>query len=103
MRNCPECEREMYHWQCACGFRTPKPAVSAKPVASAKPQLVHSQPGPSECPDCTRAMVGNACRCGYRRPGTPAVLPSTPPARLTEEQKNAGRANIAALKEMLNR
>lgn len=89
MRNCPECEREMYHWHCACGYRTPKPSLAAKgPVAS------------GHCPDCTRPMVGDACRCGYRRPGTPAVLASAPPAKLTEEEKRRGHENFQKLKEL---
>ena len=94
MRNCPECEREMYHWQCACGFRTPKPSLVATPKAL---------PSGQHCPDCERFMVGDACRCGYRRPGTPAVLPQQPPAKLSDEQRQRGRESISALKDFLQR
>jgi hypothetical protein len=89
VRTCPECEREMYHWHCACGFRTPKPAL-AKPVV-----------GVGNCPDCTRMMVGDACRCGYRRPGTRPVMPVTEDKPLTEEQRRIGHQHFEQLKAML--
>lgn len=91
MRTCPECEREMYHWQCACGFRTPKPALAPRPAVV----------GVEHCPDCTRLMVGNLCRCGYRRPGTKPQLPAAPNVPLTEEQKQIGHQHCERLKALL--
>ena len=89
MRTCPECEREMYHWHCACGFRTPKPSLAPKPV------------GVGHCPECTRMMVGDACRCGYRRPGTKPVMPVAPDKPLTEEQKRVGHQHLEQLKALV--
>lgn len=79
----------MYHWHCACGFRTPKPSLAPKPV------------GVGHCPGCTRMMVGDACRCGYRRPGTKPVMPVAPDKPLTEEQKRVGHQHLEQLKALV--